>query len=61
MNVNGVEYVKADADREKRIKVLELALSSCETVMICRENEVGDRYRRAKGEIRTLVRDALNA
>ncbi len=59
MNINGVEYVEADTDLTEKVKMLENALRLCEKTMICRQNEVGNRYGRAASDIREIVKLAL--
>jgi hypothetical protein len=47
-------------DTEKRIGALKTALRKCRKVMTDRENEVGNRYGRAKSDIESIERDASN-
>jgi hypothetical protein len=44
---------------DKRIAELSDALRSCRTVMLIREQEVGDRYGRARSDITKIVTDVL--
>ena len=59
MNINGVEYIKADKDLLERVKMLESSLRKCRDVIRCRQQEVGDRYGRARGDIEQIIKESI--